>query len=200
MKTDIEELTVEHASYIRPVRKNKTIIMYGDSITQGYDALYPSNTYAVRTAKALDAELYNKGIGGEIFFPELAEAREELHPDYITVAYGTNDWSKSEVEDFTSRCKAFFALLSEHYPDTKIFALSPIWRKDYQEPKHFKAFAEIERIIAEVCRPLPNVRCLSGWDFVTPDEIYFGDRRLHPNDEGFRQYADNLVKKMRDFL
>ena len=70
----------------------KRILCFGDSISQGYDALYPSNQYTPQLAKLLDAEEYNKAIGGEIFRPELALARDDFEPEYITVAYGTNDW------------------------------------------------------------------------------------------------------------
>ena len=51
-----------------------------------------------RLADALGAEEVNKAIGGECFFPELAATKEDFQPEYITVAYGTNDWSRKSAE------------------------------------------------------------------------------------------------------
>ena len=55
-----------------------------------------------------DAEEYNKAIGGDVFFPSLAATREDFEPDYITVAYGTNDWSKCPREALEENCKNFY--------------------------------------------------------------------------------------------
>ena len=68
-------------------RKYK-MISFGDSITHGYDAIYPSLSYASQLAQNLDAEQLNKGIGGDIFFPALLDEKDAFEPDFITVAYG----------------------------------------------------------------------------------------------------------------
>lgn len=60
-----------------------------------------------RLADALGAEEVNKAIGGECFFPELAATKEDFQPEYITVAYGTNDWSRKLAEEFQTNCRAF---------------------------------------------------------------------------------------------
>ena len=67
------------------------MLVYGDSITHGYDALAPSKAYSVSVPFTLSANAINKAIGGEIFFPTLARIKSNINPDYITVAYGTND-------------------------------------------------------------------------------------------------------------
>ena len=81
------------------------MIMFGDSITHGYDALNPSFSYANRLADLLNADFVNKGIGGERFFPTLAQLKDDIEPDYITVAYGTNDWAHSPKEVFDKNSK-----------------------------------------------------------------------------------------------
>ena len=129
---EINEIELVDATYLTPIKKAKQMLIYGDSITQGYDALSPSRAYAVAMAYALDAEGINKAIGGEVFFTKLSKIRSRMNPDYITVAYGTNDWSRRTYEDFSSSAEEFFSDLAKLYPDAKIFAISPIWRKDYQ--------------------------------------------------------------------
>lgn len=64
----LQELALDDGATVTPVRRDKKLFCFGDSITQGYDAMYPSGHYTAALADMLDAELFNKGIGGEIFF------------------------------------------------------------------------------------------------------------------------------------
>jgi len=193
---EIRELSLEENTFIKPIKPAKKLLVFGDSITQGYDALRPSRRYAARLAEALDAEEINKGIGGEIFFPALAEHRDDFEPDFITVAYGTNDWSKTKEEDFKNGCKAFFAALSKHYPKARIFALTPIWRKDYMETRVFGEFSRVAEEIENIVSSFKNVTYTHGFEFVPQEEKFFGDLKLHPNDSGFDHFYQNLYEQV----
>lgn len=193
---EILELSLDDGALIEPVRPAKKVLMFGDSITQGYDALHPSCRYAARLAEYLEAEEINKGIGGERFFLALAKLREDFTPDYITVAYGTNDWSGTEEADFYERCSAFYRALVQNYPDTPIFAITPIWREDYEAEKPFGDFSKVEKHIREIVGKYENITCIRGFDFVPGEARYFGDLRLHPNDEGFARYFESLKKQI----
>ncbi len=184
------------ASFL-PVKPKKRLLVYGDSITQGYDARYPSRRYAARLADALETEEINKGIGGEIFRPALAALSDEKDIDYVTVAYGTNDWTGIEQESFLASAKAFYAALSARYPKAKIFAITPIWRKDLQKETPFGSFLEVRERIAEAIEGLGNVQLIDGFDLVPQDENLFADLYLHPRDEGFDFYAENLIRKIK---
>ena len=188
----LRTLVIENATYVTPAPKAKKIIMYGDSITHGYDTLYAADSYANRFAHALDAELYNKAIGGECFVPALSAIGNDFTPDYITVAYGTNDWSCREQDRFRQCCGEFFENLVKHYPTTPIFAITPIWRKDHEKQTPFGDFARVEEIIREVCKQYTNITVLRGFAFVPQDSAYFADLRLHPNYKGFAHYFQNL--------
>ncbi len=194
VKTQLTHIEIKNATYVTPHKKNKVLVMYGDSITNGYDAVFTSDSYATRFADAIGAELFNKGIGGEIFFPALAVIKSHEAPDYITVAYGTNDWGTAEQGDFRKRCEAFFANLVSNYPTTAIFALTPIWRKNYKVKQQFGDFFDVEKGIREICSQYSNIKVLCGWDFIPHDEIYYADQRVHPNDQGFAWYFENLKK------
>ena len=181
-----------------PVKPKKRLLVYGDSITQGYDARYPSRRYGARLADALEAEEINKGIGGEVFRPRLAELSDEKNIDTITVAYGTNDWSSLKREDFEPNMRAFYQTLSARYPDAKIFAITPIWRKDMHAEKPMGAFENVGEMIAKAVKDLPNVTVIEGIDLVPHDENLFADLRLHPRDEGFDYYAENLIRTIKE--
>jgi len=196
---ELYEMNIENATFVEPVKRTKTILMYGDSITHGYDALYPSQSYASRLAHSLDAQIFNKAIGGEVFFPELARIKNDIEPDYITVAYGSNDWNKKTKDVFVKNSRSFYEALVKNYPDVKIFAIAPIWRKEHTEYREFGEFKEVYEILEELCKDL-GINYISGWDFVPKEESYFADFRLHPNDKGFEQYFKNLKKEMQKFI
>ena len=186
-----------NGTYFKPVKYSKKLLAFGDSITHGYDALHPSNKYVTRIAEALDAQEYNKAIGGEIFFPDLASSREDFEPDYVTVAYGTNDWSKCDRDTFVSNMTAFYTALSATYPKAQIFALTPIWRKESETAEKAYPFNEIPDMIEKACSPLENVTVCYGFDLVDHKEDCFADLRLHPNDEGFGLYFERLIEIIR---
>ncbi len=193
----LKEFELDDGCFFEAVKPAKKLICFGDSISQGYDALNPANKYTTQLAKMLDAEEFNKAIGGEIFFPELAATKESFEPDYITVAYGTNDWYLCSMEEFTQNCEAFFCNLNKSYPRSKIIVITPIWRKDLNEPRQFGDFKKIEEIIKnQVCR-YEQMSTVCGFEFVPFIEDLFADLRLHPNDSGFTYYYNNLVKEIK---
>ena len=75
--SDIIELSLDDGATLVPIKKSFKILCFGDSITQGYDALLTSNSYASRITTDFDAETRNKGIGGEIFRSELAKLKDD---------------------------------------------------------------------------------------------------------------------------
>ena len=198
--TTVQEVGLDDGAFVEPVRREKKLLCYGDSITQGYDAHRPSHTYPARLADALHAECMNKGVGGDQVFPELVETEEDFVPDYITVAYGANDISYVKEVEFAPVFRRFLTLLSQKHPNAKIFALSPIWRGNWENPWPIGTCADMERVIREQCEGLHNVTFLSGWEMVPHYCGYFRDGFLHPNDEGFDHYAANLIAAVKQAL
>ena len=198
----IIDMSLDDGAIITPIRKQKKMIMFGDSITHGYDAMSPENSYAARLADALDAEAVNKGIGGEVFRRSLAALKDPTEPDYITVAYGTNDWSVGNKERFETHCKEFYESLSRNYPNTKIFAITPIWRKEYPTGKvtGVGSLDRVEEYIREVTADLSNVTVIKGLDLVPPSADCFAPDIIHPNDKGFVHYFENLIKEIKKYL
>lgn len=196
MQTVIKEICLDDEATLLPVKPKLKLLAFGDSITHGYDALYPSGKYITQLAEYLDAEEYNKAIGGEVFWPELSATREDFVPDIVTVAYGTNDWSKRLRQDFISDCKNFYKNLCENYKTSKIYAITPIWRKDFEDARQVGEFSFVEETIRQATAGYNNVTVISGFDFVPQDENLYADKYLHPNDKGFKYYAENLIKKI----
>ncbi len=187
-------------TFIKPIKRKKKILIYGDSITQGYDALLPSHAYSLRLADALDAEGFNKAIGGEIYCPELAEIKNDFEPDYVIAAYGINDWrtiSKTEYED---RCDRFWQAISGNYPKAKKFAFSPIWIKCWEDITEFGAVHEVEETIRKVVGKIGGITVIRCWDFVPHDVNFYGDASVHPNNDGFDSYFENLLQEIKKHI
>lgn len=193
----IEEMELDDGAFIEPVKTDKKMLVYGDSITQGYDALRPSHRYTYRIAEALGAEEINKAVGGEQFFPEFAEEKDDFVPDYILVAYGTNDWDSTTEEIVRKHCEGFYSALCRNYPDTPIFALSPTWRTQWEDYRIFGEFRKVDRLMRESLKDYKNITVISCFDFIPKDANYFADRVVHPNDAGFEHYFNNLYKEIK---
>lgn len=191
-KTYLQEVVLDDGATVEPVKPDKKLLAFGDSITQGFDALRPSNRYIAKLAKALNAEEFNKGIGGEGYCPELPALRDSFDPDYIVVAYGSNDWRRKKKTDFERNVKAFYAALDKNYPGVKTFVITPIWRSDLDIQTDFASFDEIEAGIRQAVGSRNNVTVISGFDLVPHNEEYFGDYGLLPNNKGFEQYFKHL--------
>ena len=201
MCSRIREISLSDGATLKPIQKACRMICFGDSITHGYDSEHPSLSYASRIVDALDANAVNKGIGGEQFWPDLATMRESFEPDLITVAYGTNDWAHCATkEKFISHTTQFYQNLSALYPNAKIFALSPIWRGDWENEKPTGPFSFAHECIENATEDLPNVTVIRCFDFVPHNSFAFRDQKLHPNDAGFGFYADGVLKEMKKHL
>lgn len=194
------EIELDDGCEIEPVKPKKKLLVYGDSITQGYDATRPSNRYAAKIAEYLGAEEINKAIGGEIFVPELVEKKPDIRPDYVTVAYGTNDWSTTDGADFYGNAKSFFESLCQSYPEAQIFAITPIWRLNFKDQKPFGDFFSVEGAIRAATASIEQVKVISGFDLVGHDKMLFADLRLHPRDAGFAEYSENLSRRIGELI
>lgn len=190
----LKAFILDDGACIEPVIPSKKLLAFGDSITQGYDALHPTSKYITRFARLLGAAEHNKAIGGEVFIPQLAAMKEDYEPDYILVSYGSNDWFKTQEQQLAENSFKFYHNLRMSYPNTPIFAVSPIWRANCDEPGKAGNFADVEKHIQNAINGLENVKLIPGFNLVPHDPACFGDLVLHPNNKGFDHYFNNLKK------
>lgn len=199
----LSDISLDDGATIVPKKRSRTMINYGDSITHGYDSIYPSLSYASQLASILDADAVNKAIGGDRFFSEILEVENGVEsPDIVTVAYGTNDWSCHSRATVERRSREFYSALSKKYPKAKIFAVTPIWRTNStadKSPKYGAPCTEVEGLIRKVTEGLSNVTVISGWS-LTPHQTDFYSDGLHPNDLGMSIYAKNLAAEIGKYL
>lgn len=192
----LTELSLEDGSSFAPVRPGKKLLFIGDSITQGYDALRPMNRWPARVADALGMEEVNKSVGGESFFPELVAEAEELNPAAVFLAWGTNDWGLGTRDSLLENAPKVFRHLRQKYPNAPLYAIIPIWRGDSKPDRVYGDFEQMRADIRGFAEAAGAI-CIDGYDLVPHDPKFFGDLRLHPNDEGFSHYAKGVLKAMK---
>jgi lysophospholipase L1-like esterase len=195
----LKELSLSDGSTIMSDRPQKKLLAFGDSITQGYDALRPMNRYVFQLARSLNAVEYNKAIGGEVFFPALANTREDWTPNLILVAYGTNDWSKLGRDTFLENARMFLRTLRDQYTGAKLFVMQPIWREDRDSQREYGTFDLMRQDLAQICSEL-DLQTVDCYSFVPKDASYFADLRLHPNDKGFASYSRQLISAVKALI
>ena len=193
------DFTLDDGATVEPVERKLKLLCYGDSITQGYDAKYPSQTYPNLLADKLGAEMVDQAIGGEHFCPGLLEDDLGYEPDIITVAYGTNDWSSQERDVTIERANAFYAELRRRYPNAKIFGISPIWRADNHRVTKVGLFEEGAQIVRDAAR-VNGAILVEGTYMIPHLREVCADGYLHPNDFGFKFYANALYRAMLPHL
>ena len=48
---ELKKIEITNATYLKPMKKSRKMLAYGDSITHGYDAAYPSAVYVTRQSR-----------------------------------------------------------------------------------------------------------------------------------------------------
>lgn len=197
----ISNVTLDDEAFLEPAAYEKKMICYGDSISQGYDAVYPSLAYTNRLAQHFNAYMINQAIGGEKFVPGILDPdfAKDFVPDIITVAYGTNDWSGFEKELFETRCDGFLKGLAELYPTTKVFILTPIWRGDHGRITKVGRFEDMVEFVTKTAEKYGH-NVIYGYNLTPHVPAFYSDLRLHPNDLGYGEYTRNLIPEIEKKL
>ena len=196
----IRDVTLYDVTALTPVYRKKIMLAFGDSITQGYDAKHPMKAYAMAVADAFSADLYNKAIGGERFLPSLLNTPDAIDPDFITVAYGTNDWSCCTRAAIENNTIGFFRNLNVLYADKPVFVILPLWRKDHDRPTESGPFEDVRTFIRQTAETYSNIHVIDGFELMPHDTALFSDGRLHPDDNGFSYMSKALTEKIKAIL
>lgn len=196
----IESVSLSDGASLRPHRPQRRILIHGDSITQGYDARCPSLSYTNRLGRYYDAEIINQAIGSACFDRNVVARVTDADPDFILVAYGSNDWRFRNWSNFCHGADDFFHALVDTYPGVSIFAILPIWRADLHAGHPCAGdFMTCRAKIAQLAQKYGCI-VLDDFDLLPHDVRLFSDGELHPNDEGFFFYAHRLTELLDKHL
>ncbi|MBN2711010.1 MAG: SGNH/GDSL hydrolase family protein [Planctomycetes bacterium] len=199
MITRLKRIEIADGSEYAPVSKpDKKLLCLGDSITQGMSTISPLSAYTTQLGRLLGAEMLNQGVGGHVFDADSLDQIENYRPDYITVAYGTNDWKKGLTrKEIRANVEAYLEKLQTIYAGSPVWIISPIWRSIGNEAMGEEGMKldEFSAVIRETANTFENVSVIDGLTLVPHQEMYFKDG-THPDELGFMHYAVNLYKAM----
>jgi len=201
MLTRIRSVELAEGASFRPYTAKRKWIAFGDSITQGVRTEYASLSYVNRVARMLDAQVLNLGIGGDVMRD--AGLLPHTYPDceFVTSAFGTNDYSKDTEEFFSHHMPAYLHNLAAQFPNIPVFILLPLWRgmEDAAPEKPLGTLQEVRHRIAREAAKYENMTVIDCQHFLPHDAEFYGDTaRLHPNARGFACYADALYRALKD--
>ena len=192
----LEYIELDDGSYVKPHTFDCKMLFIGDSITQGWASSLDSYSYAYRVSDFFNAESVIQGIGGA-YYNEDSFDHIDFAPDIVFVSYGTNDFGHYKTyEEFKEHCHAHLSLIANEYKGKKIFVISPIWR-EHREGKAMGTFEGCRQIVIDEAKAFGFVH-IDGLTLVPPMPSLFQDEYLHPNDNGFSFYAENLIKAIRN--
>ena len=191
-------LELDDGAYVRPHSFDKKILFLGDSITQGWDTLFDSLSFANKVSRYFNAESVIQGVGGSCFFPQFLE-KIPFDPEWVVVAYGTNDFNRYSDDEpkLLSLMSEYMEKLKKLYGDKRIFVISPIWRR-LSKPEARQRFERLRKAIADTAEKNGFVH-IDGSLLVPPINALYTDG-LHPNDIGFSLYAENLVAEIEKHI
>ncbi len=171
---------------------DRKILFIGDSITQGWNSGIDTLSYAYRTSFELNCDSIIQGVGGA-YYHESTFADSGFDPETVIVAYGTNDVNHFKTtNEMIEQLRLYLGRVKETYKQSKIYAISPIWVSGGGEEKRMGNLWECYDLIADEIEKL-GIEHIRGLDLVPHEKHLFADD-LHPNAEGFKEYAENLVR------
>ena len=174
---------------------DKKVLFIGDSITQGWNSGIDTLSYAYRTSFALNYDSIIQGVGGA-YYHASTFADSNFEPDIVIVAYGTNDVNHFKTQEaMVEQLRLYLGLVKETYKSSRIYAISPIWVSGGSEEKRMGNLWECYELIADEIESA-CVEHIRGLELVPHDRRYYADD-LHPNADGFEEYAGNLVKILK---
>ena len=195
----LQQVELDNGAFVEPVQKKK-LLLYGDSITQGYCATRPSRRLAALVASGLDMEECNRAMAGSCFLPDVAAIADPVKPDLITVSYGTNDWGRGKTaEQLHADCLQFLQNLNRTYPGVPIMLVSPIQRISFDCCNPCMDYETVTGNIRSAAAEFDNVSFIDGSTLLPRDAALLFDG-LHPNDEGMAVYAKNLIAHLKAHL
>jgi len=196
----VRYLQLDEGAVVRPIVRQKTMLIFGDSITQGYDTQDPENAYSLRLAEYLGASARNKSIGGIRFYPPLAQLPDDVKPDILLISYGGNDWHSGNKSEFEQSSVLFCQSLRQLYPNAKMIVMMPFCAEARQKNEPHWHFAQLQQHLRELPEKIDNLLVMESSDFVPADPVLFHSDGVHPLDAGHTLHYQKIVNALEQTL
>ncbi|MBO5261683.1 MAG: SGNH/GDSL hydrolase family protein [Clostridia bacterium] len=192
-KLEIKNFTLD-GGYEAVKDKGQRVLVIGDSITQGAGPDFASASYLNSLQRKTGYTILDQGIGGYRFEAKDLMKVTGFEPDKIIAFLGTNYYECVDTYDYERAAFDFYKRLSEIYPNTKILAITPIFRT---RDLDVERFSWCINKIKDACALYPNITVADGLDLMPNVAECLADG-VHPNTYGSEMIAQNLFKFIKD--
>ena len=190
----IKDVELDDGASVKPHTYATKLLFIGDSITQGWNSVFDTNSFAWRVTRHYDADSIINGIGGTVHLPAAVD-NTEFRPDMLLTALGCNDFGRYQtLDELKSAVSGVLGQLKEFYRDAKLVTVLPTWRADDETPRSMGMFAQCRSTIREIAEGF-GYAVIDGYELIPHVSELFADT-VHPNDMGFELFAKNLIKAL----
>jgi lysophospholipase L1-like esterase len=199
MRPTITSVAPVGAGTLEPAPALPRWVCYGDSIAEGWVASAPALTWVATAAREQRLDVANLGYAGAAR-GEIVSAEQVagLPADVISIAYGTNCWSKVpfSADMIGAGFEAFLRVVRARHADTPVVVVSPILRPQAETTPNVlgATLADLRRRMEDTVAALidagdRSLRLVPGANLVGESELADG---IHPDDAGHRAMASAL--------
>ena len=171
--------------------KKNAVVFFGDSITEGWQALPGKEFPGVNIA--------NRGISGDTTRGMLLRLKEDvlsLNPSAVVMLMGTNDLEEqASAADIAGNVKLIVQALKAHNAKMPI-VLCNVMPSSATKKRPADKIQEINKQVFEVVKGDPQITVIDTWTLFAGEG---GDAKtaefhdlLHPNDAGYAKWAAAL--------
>ena len=182
-------------------------LCYGDSIAEGWCVTSPERAWPAVAARTYGLDVINLGYAGSSR-GEIPSAEElaELDADVISIAHGTNCWTRTPYSTalFAVNLSVFLDIVRQGHPDTPIVAISPITRPDAESTQNRlgMTLADLRGAFESVVQQRIDagdtaLHLVPGLPIVDPEQL---TDDIHPGDDGHAAMATVIGEVVADAL
>ena len=192
----IRELWTD-GTFVRRETPRRRLLVIGDATAQGFCCMDPARSWPALLAERLGLELVNHAVAGMVFQPSFAQCENVPHVEHVLISLGEcyRD-ERCDAQSFTRDAKGFFATLTRAFPDTALWASTPLWYDDRTIAlRRGSCYEVVPQIIGECARQC-GVQVVDGLRLLDHSALLMADRASVPDGRAHEQIAQRLYAVM----
>ncbi len=190
-------------SYIKPLEPAAGLVVLGDSISQGFTSLDPGLSWPVLVAQRLKLELFNQGIGGQVFQPgSLVGLSECVDPARVIVELGVNyRFEPCQAMRVKAEIQTYLYEVAHAWPQVPVWVVTPMPHTQNVWTTHERScFSQVDDMIRACASRHPQMRVVDGSKLLDADKLegLLIDGSDHPGTKGHAMIAKRLLAAMKE--
>jgi len=194
----LNETLPVHSKWWRDHAEQPGEVLYvamGDSAAQGIGASRPDHSYVgvlardIRSVTGRSVRVVNLSVSGatvELAVRDQLPKFAKFRPDVVTVAIGANDIRRWDPEAFERGIREIFSVLPKH----ALVANLPFFYFPHNERKVLAANRTLRAVADEFGLTVVPLHTVTRQRGVRRMLTHFADDFFHPNDHGYRIWAE----------